>query len=79
MKIRKTESCPKFFHRDYSFEIVVTDDHFINQKSVLMGNKSCLNTFRGLKFCQRGAKCEHGNMALPFILNITAVDFSIKQ
>ena len=62
----------------YGYEMVVTDDHFNNQKGVdwqfLRGNKSCQNTFR-----QRRAKSVHGNMALPCILNKTAVAFSTEQ
>ena len=71
VKIRKTKSCPKFFHGIYGYELVVTDDHFNNQKGVdwrfMRGNKSCLNTFRGRKFRQRPAKSVHGKMALPCI------------
>ena len=33
VKIRKTRA-PNFFHRIYSYEVVVTDDHFNNQKGV---------------------------------------------
>ena len=35
--------------------------------------------FRGRKFRQPRAKCVHGNMALPCILNKTAVAFSTEQ
>ena len=34
VKIRKTKSCSKFFHGIYRYDLVVTDDHFNNQKSV---------------------------------------------
>ena len=34
VKIRETKSCPKFFHRIYGYKIVVTDNHFYNQKGV---------------------------------------------
>ena len=34
VKIRKTKSCPKFFHRIYGYKIVITDNHFNNQKGV---------------------------------------------
>ena len=45
----------------------------------MRGNKSSLKTFRGRKFRQRRAKSVHGKMALPCILNKTAVAFSTKQ
>ena len=34
VKIRETKYCPKFFHRFYGYKIVVTDNHFDNQKDV---------------------------------------------
>ena len=34
MKIRKTKSCPKFFHWIYGYQIDITDNHFNNQKDV---------------------------------------------
>ena len=77
VKIRKTNRALTFFHLIHSYEIVVTDDHFNNQKVSIDGlrdNESCLNTFRGQR-----PKCVHGNMALPCILNKTAVAFSTKQ
>ena len=34
VKIRKTKSCPKFFHLIFGYKIVVTDSHLNNQKGV---------------------------------------------
>ena len=45
----------------------------------MKGNKSCLKTFHGRKFRQRRAKSVHAKMALPCILNKTAVTFSTQQ
>ena len=72
-----------FFNGIYGYELVVTDDHFNNQKGVdwrfMRGNESCLKTFHGRKFRQRRAKAVYGKMALPCILNKTAVAFSSQQ
>ena len=45
----------------------------------MRGNDSCLKTFRGRKFRQRRAKSVHGKMALPCILNKTAIAFNTQQ
>ena len=75
-KSEKLNRAPNSFHGIYGYELVVTDDHFNNQKGVdwrfMRGNKSCLTTFRGRKFRQRRAKSVHWKMALPCILNKTA-------
>ena len=44
----------------------------------MRGSKSCLKTFLGRKFRQRRAKSVHEKMALPCILNETAVAFSTQ-
>ena len=75
-KSEKLNRAPNFFRDIYGYEIVVTDDHFNDQKGVdwrfMRGNKSCLKTFRGRKFRQRRTKSVHRKMALPCILNKTA-------
>ena len=49
-KSEKLNRATIFFHWIYGYEIVVTDDHFNNQKGAdwrfLSGNKSSQNTFR---------------------------------
>ena len=44
----------------------------------MRGNKSSLKTFRGRKFRQGRVKSVHGKMALPCILNKTAVAFGTQ-
>ena len=68
---------PQIFFMVYNgYELVVTDDHFNDQKGVdwrfMKGNKFSLKTFRGRKFRQRRAKSVRRKMALPCILNKTA-------